>query len=110
MGLLGQSHTRQSWHRSGANRPDRREQGRTDFVQAVKVISEDNREFTLLTRDLSLTGLRLIGTRHLLGQKVHVLIPAPEGGHLDFVVRILWTCPVGTDLIENGGTFVSVGK
>ena len=85
-------------------------QGRTDFVQAVKVIAEDSREFTLLTRDLSPTGLRLIGTRHLLGQKVHVLIPAPEGGHLDFVVRILWTCPVGTDLIENGGTFVSVGK
>ena len=97
-------------HHSGAGRPDRREQGRTDFVQAVEVITEDGRSFTLLTRDLSPTGLRLIGTRRLLGQKVRVLIPAPDGGHLDFVVRILWTCPVGADLVENGGTFVSVGK
>ena len=50
------------------------------------------------------------GTRRLLGQKVRVHIPAPEGGHVEFVVRILWTCPVGEDLVENGGAFVSVGK
>jgi hypothetical protein len=23
-------------------------------------------------------------------------------------VRILWTCPVGEDLVENGGTFLEV--
>ena len=97
-------------HRSGGDRPERREQGRIDFVQVVKVITDDGRAYTLLTRDLSETGVRLIGTRRLLGQKVRVLIPAPEGGHLEFVVRILWTCPVGEDLVENGGTFVSVGK
>ena len=97
-------------HRSGAGHPERREKGRIDFVQVVQVITDDNRRFTLLTRDLSETGLRLIGTRRLLGQKVRVLIPAPEGGHLEFVVRVLWTCPVGEDLVENGGTFVSGGK
>ena len=97
-------------HRSGAGHPERREQGRIDFVQVVKVVTDDHRTFTLLTRDLSETGVRLIGTRRLLGQKVRVLIPAPEGGTLEFVVRVLWTCPVGEDLVENGGTFVSVGK
>ena len=95
-------------HQSGAGRPERREEGRIDFVEVVKVVTEDNREYTLLTRDLSPTGLRLIGTRRLLGQKVRVLIPTPEGGHLDFVLRILWTCPVGEDLIENGGTFLEI--
>ena len=97
-------------HRAGGGGPERREKGRIDFVQVVKVITDDGRTLTLLTRDLSETGVRLIGTRRLLGQKVRVLIPAPEGGHLEFVVRILWTCPVGEDLVENGGTFVSVGK
>ena len=97
-------------HRSGADRPERREKGRIDYVQVVKVITDDNRTLTLLTRDLSETGVRLIGTRRLLGQKVRVFIPAPEGGHLEFVVRVLWTCPVGEDLVENGGAFVSMGK
>ena len=97
-------------HTSGAARTERREKGRIDFVQVVRVLTEDNHAYTLLTRDLSQTGLRLIGTRRLLGQKVRVHIPAPEGGHVEFVVRILWTCPVGEDLVENGGTFVSVGK
>lgn len=94
-------------HQNAAGRVERREKGRMDFIQPVKVVTEDNRTFTLLTRDLSATGLRLIGTRRLLGQKVHVLIPSGE--HLvDFTVRILWTCPVGDDLVENGGTFLSV--
>ena len=96
-------------HQSGAGRVERRERGRVDFVQTVKVLTEDGREFTLLTRDLSQTGLRLVGTRRLLGQKVHVFIPSPDGGTFDFLVRILWTCPVGEDLIENGGAFVSTG-
>jgi hypothetical protein len=88
---------------------ERREAGRVDYVQPVKVIAEDNREFTLLTRDLSTTGIRLIGTRRLLGQKVRVVIPV-EGEKLEFQVRILWTCPVGDDLIENGGTFLGVAS
>ena len=97
-------------HTSGADQTERREKGRIDFVQVVRVFTEDDHAYTLLTRDLSQTGLRLIGTRRLLGQKVRVHIPAPEGGHLEFVVRILWTCPIGEDLVENGGAFVSVGK
>ena len=94
-------------HQSAAERIERREQDRLDFIQPVKVVTEDNREFTLLTRDLSATGLRLVGTRRLLGQKVHVLIPSGDET-VDFTVRILWTCPVGDDLVENGGTFLAV--
>jgi hypothetical protein len=98
-------------HRSSARAVERRAEDRFDFIQPVKVRTEDQREFTLLTRDLSATGVRLIGTRRLLGQKVHVLIPAPGADEpFDFAVRILWTCPVGEDLVENGGSFLSVSK
>jgi hypothetical protein len=90
-------------------RPERREQGRVDYIQPVKVVLEDGVELTLLSRDLSPTGIRLVGTRRLLGQKVRVFIPASGGESLEFLVRILWTCPVGEDLVENGGTFLSVG-
>ena len=60
---------------------------------------------------LSVTGIRLVGTQRLLGQKVRVLVPAGEGQPpTEFLVRILWTCPLGDDLIENGGQFVSVAS
>jgi hypothetical protein len=96
-------------YRSAAARVDRREEDRIDFVQPVKVRTEDEREYTLMTRDVSTTGIRLIGTRRLLGQKVHISIPAlDDSGAWSFVVRILWTCAVGEDLVENGGTFIEV--
>jgi hypothetical protein len=82
---------------------ERREAGRVEFIQPVKVITDDGNEFTLLTRDLSASGIRLIGTRRLLGQRVTVRI-----GALDFKVRVLWACPVGDDLVENGGSFLGV--
>jgi hypothetical protein len=90
-----------------ANGPERREQDRVDFVQPVKVITEDGDELTLLSRDLSTTGIRLVGTRRLLGQKVRVIIPTSEGETHAFLVRILWTCPVGEDIVENGGAFMT---
>jgi hypothetical protein len=93
-------------HRRNA-RVERREEDRLDFVQPVQVRTEDGREYTVLTRDLSPTGIRLIGTRRLLGQKVRVRIPEGDGARAkEFVVRILWTCAVGDDLVENGGAFL----
>ncbi len=90
---------------------ERREEDRIDFVQPVKVRIEDGREYTLLTRDLSATGIRLIGTRRFLGQKIRVTIPSSDGtSSWDFVVRVLWTCTVGDDLVENGGTFVDLAQ
>jgi hypothetical protein len=94
-------------YQNAAGRVERREEGRVDFVQPVKVVTEDNRTSTFFTRDLSATGIRLVGTRRLLGQKVKVQITAGDATY-DFTVRILWTCPVGDDLVENGGTFLSV--
>ncbi len=96
-------------YRSAAQRVERREEDRIDFVQPVRVRTEDEREYTLMSRDLSATGIRLIGTRRFLGQKIHVAIPSPDGTETwDFVVRVLWTCAVGEDLVENGGTFVDL--
>lgn len=96
-------------HHRGAARIERREDDRIEFVQPVKVRTEDGREFTLLTRDLSATGIRLIGTRRFLGQKIRVTIPIADSTKTrEFVVRILWTCAVGDDLVENGGTFLEV--
>jgi hypothetical protein len=97
--------------KNAADGVERREQERVDFIQQVKVRTEDQREFTMLTRDLSPTGIRLIGTRRFLGQKIHVSIPGADGAaSWDFVVRVLWTCAVGDDLVENGGTFVDMSE
>jgi hypothetical protein len=88
---------------------ERREEDRIVFVQPVKVKTEDGHEYSLLTRDLSSTGIRLIGTRRFLGQKIRVSIPAAkDAASWEFVVRILWTCTVGDDLVENGGAFVEI--
>jgi hypothetical protein len=92
-----------------ASKIERRVQDRVDFVQQVKVRTEDDREYTLLSRDLSPTGIRLISTRRFLGQKLRLTIPGGNPANpWTFLVRILWTCAVGDDLYENGGTFVEV--
>jgi hypothetical protein len=86
---------------------ERRKQERADFIQTVRVITEDQRQLTVLSRDLSETGIRLIATRTLLGQKVLIEIPRGEGEPpLQFRVRILWTCTVGDGLFENGGSLL----
>jgi hypothetical protein len=72
-------------------------------LKPVQVVTEDEREFTFLSLGPSSSGIRLIGLCGLLGQKVRVRIPNPDGAPWCFVVRILWTCRVGDDLIENGG-------
>jgi hypothetical protein len=94
-------------HRAKAAQSDRRQEERADFIYPVTVRTEDGRELHLLSRDLSPTGIRLIGTRSLLGQKVQVLLPRAEGEEpAIFLVRILWTGQVGDELFENGGTFL----
>ena len=96
-------------HHRTATPVERRDEDRFDFVQPVKVRTEDGHERTLLSRDLSATGIRLIGTRRLLGQKVHICIPSADGStSWNFIARILWTCAVGEELVENGGTFLEM--
>lgn len=102
-------------YKAATQQDDRREQARISFIQPVKVRGEDGRETTLLSRDISATGIRLFGTRRLLGQKIRVFIPqpgssamTPNPGGWGFVVRVLWTLAIGDDLFENGGTFIEV--
>ena len=96
-------------HRAEDDRVERRGQDRIDFIQPVKVVTDDDREFTLLSRDLSTSGIRLVGTRRFLGQKLHVLIPRDDDPTpWNFRVQILWTCAIGDDLVENGGRFIEV--
>ena len=88
---------------------ERRGHVRIDFIQQVPVKTEDGKSFTLLSRDLSTSGIRLLGTRRLLGQKVHVDLPQGEGeAPCRLLVRILWTCAIGDDLFENGGMFLEM--
>jgi hypothetical protein len=95
--------------RSTQNKVERRDHDRTDFIQPVEIETEDNHTFHLLSRDLSTSGIRLIGTRSFLGQKVRLTIPrSGDKGPWSFVVRILWTCAVGDDMFENGGTFLEL--
>ncbi|MCI0455770.1 MAG: PilZ domain-containing protein [Gemmataceae bacterium] len=88
---------------------ERRQQERIDFVQPVQVHTPDGKQLNLLSRDLSPTGMRLLATRSLLGQKLRVFVPGPgKGAATGLVVRILWTCAVGDELFENGGTFLEL--
>jgi hypothetical protein len=95
-------------YRASATKPDRRGEERIDFIQPVTVALEDGRQFTLLSRDLSTTGIRLIGTKRLLGHKVRLFLPQGDESKAIFLVRVLWTCAVGEDLFENGGAFLEV--
>lgn len=96
-------------HRADIKHSERRGQTRVDFIQPVQVQTEDGKEYALLSRDLSTTGIRLLGTKRLLGQKVQVALPLGEDmPPCRLVVRILWTCAVGDDLFENGGNFLEI--
>jgi len=96
-------------HRNRGKGDERRGQARVDFIQPVKIRTEDGAESTLMSRDLSATGVRLLGTKRLLGQKVQLDLAADDADvPCRLVVRILWTCAVGDDLFENGGSFVEL--
>lgn len=89
---------------------ERRSQERIDWIHpVVLLLDEEQREHHVLSRDLSVTGIRLIGTRHLLGQTVRLRWPRPDSpAPWVFRVRIVWSCAVGDDLYENGGSFVGL--
>src|SRR5205823_1701203 len=96
-------------HRNRNKTDERRGQARVDFIQPVKVRTEDGKEFALMSRDLSATGVRLLGTKRLLGQKVQLELPSGnDDANCKLLVRILWTCAVGDDLFENGGSFLEL--
>jgi hypothetical protein len=96
-------------HRARHRQDERRGDARIDFIQPVKVQTEDGKEYNLLSRDLSVTGARLLGPHRLLGQKVYLLLPQNQGQTpCRLLMRILWTCAVGDNLFENGGNFLQL--
>jgi len=95
-------------YRQAAELQERREVDRISFIQPVTVETSDGETWRVLTKDISASGIRLLGCRGFLGQKLRVTVPSVEGPHRTFVVRILWTCMVGDDLYENGGSFVEL--
>jgi hypothetical protein len=96
-------------HKAESKSQERRGRARIDFIQPVQVTMEDGKTYQLLSRDLSTSGIRLLGTKHLLGHKVHVDLPqGSDEPPCRLLVRILWTCAVGDDLFENGGMFLEV--
>jgi hypothetical protein len=96
-------------HRAAAALRERRGQATVDFLQPVRVWTEDGREFTLLSHDLSVTGIRVIAPRSLLGQKLRVLHPGVVRGEPTcLVIRVVWSSAVGDELFENGGIFLDV--
>lgn len=88
---------------------DRRGEERVEYVHPATVLDDAGGEHRVLTRDLSPTGVRLIGTRRLLGQKVRLRLEGPgsEGAWV-FRVQVVWTAEVGDDLFENGGAFLGL--
>jgi hypothetical protein len=97
-------------HQAARADSERRQQDRIDFIYPVKVQTEDNREYRVLTRDLSPTGIRLLGSRSFLGQKIRVHMAANGARPCMFLVRVLWSCAVGDALFENGGSFLGMAE
>jgi hypothetical protein len=97
-------------YRVGTTDVERRQHGRVPFVQPTRILLPDHREIQLLSRDISPTGIRLIGTRSLQGQKVRVLLPRSENGQGNwcFLVQILWSSQIGDNLVEHGGVFLEL--
>jgi hypothetical protein len=94
--------------KAGALPLDRRESGRVELFQPISLLINSKETHRVLIRDISVTGVRLLGCWDLLGQKVQFSLAHPDGSRVEFVVRIVWTCQVGDNLFENGGTFVQV--
>jgi hypothetical protein len=84
---------------------ERRTQKRVLFNRPIAVQTDDQRIFHVVTRDISLSGIRLVADRCLQGQKLRVWITFPEAGGqtVGLRVAILWSARVGDQLFENGG-------
>ena len=90
---------------------ERRRQGRFDFVHPVHVQTEDGRTFTLLSCDLSVSGIRIVAPFSLLGKKIRVTLPDTHGAvYRCFNVQVVWSSLIGEGLYENGATFIGVAN
>jgi hypothetical protein len=92
-------------------RRERRGQDRMKSVHTALVETEDGHTLTLLGCDVSLSGVRLIGPKSLLGQKLRVTLRTEDGGEARcFSVQVVWSTVVAEGLCENGGAFLGVAR
>jgi hypothetical protein len=89
---------------------ERRASKRISFVQPIEVRTADGRCLRWVTREVSVSGIRLIGNENLQGQKIQIWVPRPDKTEetYGFVVQVLWGCEVGDGLYENGGVFLEM--
>ncbi|MDW8223485.1 MAG: PilZ domain-containing protein, partial [Gemmatales bacterium] len=90
------------------NREERRAADRIEVIWPVTLILEDGTAHRALTRDISVSGIRFLSNRSLLGQKLIARLSLGEREEHAFSVRILWTCEVADGLYENGGSVLEV--
>jgi hypothetical protein len=88
-------------------RDDRRRRDSTGGTYEVQVRAENGRVATLLGSDVTATGMRLIGPRSLIGQKLEVTIPRDGPGKC-VLVRVVWSRLVSDGLWENGGAVLEL--
>ena len=88
---------------------DRRAHKRVGFCRSLLVQTEDKRLFQWVTREISLSGIRLLCGCNLEGQKLRLWITfdADNLTHC-FLAQILWSAAVGDNLYENGGIFLEL--
>lgn len=91
---------------------ERRGEERIAFVQPLKVQTEDDQEFNVLSQNLSLSGIRLVSNRSLLGRKLRLYCPTNDetGDHVVLVTRILWSSAIADGLYKNGGLFLELAS
>jgi hypothetical protein len=85
--------------------------GRIAFVRRLRAETEDGRSVTVLSRDLSVNGIRLVAPNSMLGKKLRVTIPMLElRDHVCFSVQIVWSKVVSGGVFENGAVFLEVAS
>jgi len=91
---------------------ERRHHHRINFILPVQVVSPNGKTHHVVTQDISLNGVRVIGSHALRGQKVRVLMPSIDhgGGQWLFTVHFLWSSTIGDNLVESGGIFLEVSE
>ena len=89
-------------------RQERRACQRVAYSQAVTVQTEDQRLLRLVTREISLSGIRLLSTTSLHGQHLRLWLPTAEGPARCFRICALWSAPVADGMFENGSVFLEL--
>jgi hypothetical protein len=89
---------------------ERRQHRRVQFIYPVTVIRADGRRLQCLTRDLSLEGMRLLGSENLMGQTVRVAVAASDPAQEPwcFSLQVLWSTNVGDGLFDSGGRLLDL--